>query len=55
LALAPVGGELHPAGRARILRLLIQRIDVAPDGIFLAAAEWPSLRRRRARSKVVCG
>jgi site-specific DNA recombinase len=25
--------ELYPAERARILRLLIERIDVAPDGI----------------------
>ena len=25
--------ELYPAEQARILRLLIERIDVAPDGI----------------------
>jgi site-specific DNA recombinase len=28
-----VGDELYPAEQARILRLLIERIDVAPDGI----------------------
>ena len=27
--------ELYPAEQARILRLLIERIDVAPDGISL--------------------
>jgi hypothetical protein len=27
------GHELYPAEQARILRLLIERIDVAPDGI----------------------
>jgi site-specific DNA recombinase len=32
-ALEPVWDELYPAERARILRLLIERIDVAPDGI----------------------
>jgi site-specific DNA recombinase len=32
-ALAPVWDELYPAEQARILRLLIERIDVAPDGI----------------------
>jgi hypothetical protein len=32
-ALEPVWGELYPAKQARILRLLIERIDVAPDGI----------------------
>jgi hypothetical protein len=32
-ALEPVWDELYPAEQARILRLLIQRIDVAPDGI----------------------
>ena len=32
-ALEPVWGELYPAEQARILRLLIERIDVAPDGI----------------------
>jgi hypothetical protein len=34
-ALEPVWGELYPAEQARILRLLIERIDVAPDGISL--------------------
>ncbi len=29
----PVWDELYPAEQARILRLLIERIDVAPDGI----------------------
>ena len=32
-ALEPVWGELYPTEQARILRLLIERIDVAPDGI----------------------
>jgi hypothetical protein len=32
-ALEPVWDELYPAEQARILRLLIARIDVAPDGI----------------------
>ena len=32
-ALKPVWNELYPAEQARILRLLIERIDVAPDGI----------------------
>jgi site-specific DNA recombinase len=34
-ALEPVWDELYPAEQARILRLLIKRIDVAPDGIFV--------------------
>jgi hypothetical protein len=32
-ALEPVWDELYPAEQARILRLLIERIDVAPEGI----------------------
>jgi hypothetical protein len=32
-ALDPVWEELYPAEQARILRLLIERIDVAADGI----------------------
>ena len=32
-ALEPVWDELYRAEQARILRLLIDRIDVAPDGI----------------------
>jgi site-specific DNA recombinase len=32
-ALERVWDELYPAEQARILRLLIERIDVAPDGI----------------------
>jgi hypothetical protein len=32
-ALKPVWDEVYPAEQARILRLLIERIDVAPDGI----------------------
>ena len=32
-ALEPVWDEIYPAEQARILRLLIERIDVAPDGI----------------------
>jgi hypothetical protein len=31
--LEPVWDELYPAERGRILRLLIERIDLAPDGI----------------------
>jgi hypothetical protein len=34
-ALEPVWDELYPAEQARILRLLVERIDVAPDGIAL--------------------
>ena len=34
-ALEPVWDELYPAEQARILRLLIERIEVAPDGISL--------------------
>jgi hypothetical protein len=32
-ALEPVWDELYPAEQARILRLLVERIHVAPDGI----------------------
>jgi site-specific DNA recombinase len=32
-ALEPIWDELYPAEQVRILRLLIERIDVAPDGI----------------------
>jgi site-specific DNA recombinase len=32
-ALEPVWDELCPAEQARIVRLLIKRIDAAPDGI----------------------
>jgi hypothetical protein len=32
-ALEPVWDELYPAEQARIMRLLIERIDVTPDGI----------------------
>jgi hypothetical protein len=32
-ALEPIWDELYPAEQARMLRLLIERIDVAPDGI----------------------
>jgi hypothetical protein len=32
-ALEPVWDQLYPAEQARIMRLLIERIDVAPDGI----------------------
>jgi site-specific DNA recombinase len=35
-ALEPVWDELYPAEQARILRLLIERIDVAPDGISVS-------------------
>jgi site-specific DNA recombinase len=34
-ALEPVWDELYPAEQARILRLLVERIDVAPDGILV--------------------
>jgi hypothetical protein len=34
-ALEPVWDELYPAEQARLLRLLIERIDVAPDGISI--------------------
>jgi site-specific DNA recombinase len=34
-ALEPVWEELYPAEQARIMRLLIERIDVAPDGISI--------------------
>jgi hypothetical protein len=32
-ALEPVWDELYPAEQARILRLLIERVEVAPDDI----------------------
>jgi hypothetical protein len=32
-SLEPVWDELYPAEQARILRLLVERIDVTPDGI----------------------
>jgi hypothetical protein len=32
-ALEPVWDELYPAEQARIMRLLIERIELAPDGI----------------------
>jgi hypothetical protein len=32
-ALEPVWDELYPAEQARIMRLLIERLEVAPDGI----------------------
>jgi site-specific DNA recombinase len=35
-ALEPVWDELYPAEQARIMRLMIERIDVAPDGISVA-------------------
>jgi hypothetical protein len=34
-ALEPVWDELYPAEQARILRLLIEQIDVAPAGISI--------------------
>jgi hypothetical protein len=37
-ALEPVWDELYPAEQAPIMRLLIERIDVAPDGISPTAA-----------------
>jgi hypothetical protein len=42
-ALEPVWDELYPAEQARILRLLIERIDVAPDGISMTLqCRWDS-------------
>jgi DNA invertase Pin-like site-specific DNA recombinase len=35
-ALEPVWDELYPAEQVRIMQLLIERIDVAPDGISVA-------------------
>jgi hypothetical protein len=32
-SLEPVWDELYPAEQVRVMRLLIERIDVAPDGI----------------------
>ena len=52
-ALEPVWDELYPAEQARILRLLIERIDVAPDGISvtLHAAGHPQPRRRAGETR----
>jgi site-specific DNA recombinase len=52
-ALEPVWDELYPAEQARILRLLIERIDVAPDGISvtLHAAGIRSLVTELARAE----
>ena len=44
-ALEPVWDELYPAEQARILRLLIERIDVAPDGISFTCSRDPELGR----------
>jgi site-specific DNA recombinase len=46
-ALEPVWDELYAAEQARILRLLIERIDVATDGISvtLHAAAFPASSR----------
>jgi hypothetical protein len=51
-ALEPVWDELYPAEQARILRLLVERIDVAPDRLIVAlrveglASLVDELRRR---------
>jgi hypothetical protein len=52
--LEPVWDELYPAEQARILRLLIERIDVAPDGISvtLHAAGIRSLVAELASERV---
>jgi hypothetical protein len=52
-AVEPVWDELYPAEQARILRLLIERVDVAPDGISvtLHAAEIRSLIAELADQK----
>jgi hypothetical protein len=49
-ALEPVWDELYPAEQSRIMRLVIERIDVAPDGISvtLHAAGIRSLVRELA-------
>ena len=53
-ALEPVWDELYPAEQARIMRLLIERIDVAPDGISvtLHAAGIRSLVAELASERV---
>ena len=55
-ALEPVWDELYPAEQARILRLLIERIDVAPDGISvtLHAAGIRSLVAELADQEAAC-
>ena len=56
-ALEPVWEELYPAEQTRILRLLIERIDVAPDGISvtLHAAGIRSLIAELADEDVAAG
>jgi site-specific DNA recombinase len=56
-ALEPVWDELYPAEQTRILRLLIERIDVAPDGISvtLHAAGIRSLVAELAGGKAEAG
>ena len=56
-ALEPVWDELYPAEQAHILRLLIERIDVAPDGISvtLHAAGTRSLVAELASGSVEGG
>jgi site-specific DNA recombinase len=53
-ALEPVWDELYPAEQARILRLLIERSDVAPDSIpvTLHAAGVRSLTAELADQEV---
>jgi hypothetical protein len=63
-ALEPVWDELYPAEQARIMRLLIERIDVAPDSISvrlhavgirgLVSQSWPTKRRPlwRVRTRI---
>ena len=52
--LEPVWDELYPAEQARILRLLIERVDVAPDciswgciapGFAASSQSWRTRRR----------
>ena len=33
IAFAPLWDELFPAEQARIVRLLVERVDLAPDGM----------------------
>ena len=51
-ALDPVWDELYPAEQARILRLLVERIDVASNGISIAvhAAGGAGLESGHAQS-----
>jgi hypothetical protein len=47
-SLEPVWDELYPAEHTRILRLLIERIDVASDGVLHAAGVVAGLAGEKA-------